>query len=539
MNIREIFKLVPQNRYLWLVLSKLYMSGFNLFVSIMIQVGITIAFGKNIFQLWYVWAALIAGSVVYGIIYFNYSMLLEKTKKHVSETVSLKLMNNVISSSQRQEVKEGELVNLINQDAETIANYLYSGVSPLFDFFLSMLMGLCYVFFYSWISGVFYLCIGLTFFVLVRCFFEKQAHVRQIFENYDDEHKRFFAELYKNIPLLRIFGSTQWALTKHQYFFAKKFPYWTKNVNTAAINSSLFVGGVYFVEVSSLIGGLLLVKNNNLQLSVMVGIWNAGIGSILDPFMSLPGVISYLSQQHVAIKRVNNRMSVYQEDHNVIGSKADQAMNLEKILIRNLYFSYADDGEEIFKNLNLTIPRSKITFIVGDNGAGKTTIIKLILGLIEPTSGRIFALDTNNREQTGFSLKLAYVPQKNILFNTTIYRNLTLDKPIDLSTIKNVLEAVHMSHQIEQLSNGLNTVVGDETNFSEGQMRRLSIARAVLSNKQFVVMDEPFSDLDRENQTALMQELRSISKQTGILIITHTFDLIEPSDNVIRIGGLT
>lgn len=151
----------------------------------------------------------------------------------------------------------------------------------------------------------------------------------------------------------------------------------------------------------------------------------------------------------------------------------------------------------------------------------------------------IFALDTNNREQTGFSLKLAYVPQKNILFNTTIYRNLTLDKPIDLSTIKNVLEAVHMSHQIEQLSNGLNTVVGDETNFSEGQMRRLSIARAVLSNKQFVVMDEPFSDLDRENQTALMQELRSISKQTGILIITHTFDLIEPSDNVIRIGGLT
>lgn len=539
MNIREIFKLVPQNRYLWLVLSKLYMSGFNLFVSIMIQVGITIAFGKNIFQLWYVWAALIAGSVVYGIIYFNYSMLLEKTKKHVSETVSLKLMNNVISSSQRQEVKEGELVNLINQDAETIANYLYSGVSPLFDFFLSMLMGLCYVFFYSWISGVFYLCIGLTFFVLVRYFFEKQAHVRQIFENYDDEHKRFFAELYKNIPLLRIFGSTQWALTKHQYFFAKKFPYWTKNVNTAAINSSLFVGGVYFVEVSSLIGGLLLVKNNNLQLSVMVGIWNAGIGSILDPFMSLSGVISYLSQQHVAIKRVNNRMSVYQEDHNVIGSKADQAMNLEKILIRNLYFSYADDGEEIFKNLNLTIPRSKITFIVGDNGAGKTTIIKLILGLIEPTSGRIFALDTNNREQTGFSLKLAYVPQKNILFNTTIYRNLTLDKPIDLSTIKNVLEAVHMSHQIEQLSNGLNTVVGDETNFSEGQMRRLSIARAVLSNKQFVVMDEPFSDLDRENQTALMQELRSISKQTGILIITHTFDLIEPSDNVIRIGGLT
>lgn len=208
-------------------------------------------------------------------------------------------------------------------------------------------------------------------------------------------------------------------------------------------------------------------------------------------------------------------------------------------MIRNLYFSYADDGEEIFKNLNLTIPRSKITFIVGDNGAGKTTIIKLILGLIEPTSGRIFALDTNNREQTGFSLKLAYVPQKNILFNTTIYRNLTLDKPIDLSTIKNVLEAVHMSHQIEQLSNGLNTVVGDETNFSEGQMRRLSIARAVLSNKQFVVMDEPFSDLDRENQTALMQELRSISKQTGILIITHTFDLIEPSDNVIRIGGLT
>ncbi|WP_367369758.1 hypothetical protein [Pediococcus parvulus] len=137
MNIREIFKLVPQNRYLWLVLSKLYMSGFNLFVSIMIQVRITIAFGKNIFQLWYVWAALIAGSVVYGIIYFNYSMLLEKTKKHVSETVSLKLMNNVISSSQRQEVKEGELVNLINQDAETIANYLYSGVSPLFDFFVN------------------------------------------------------------------------------------------------------------------------------------------------------------------------------------------------------------------------------------------------------------------------------------------------------------------------------------------------------------------------------------------------------------------
>lgn len=173
MRLNDVLKLVPRSAYPWLILSKLFMSGFNLFVSIMIQVGIAIAMQREGTRLWGVLIALILGSLLYGLIFYKYSMLMESIKKHISETVSLKLMRGFLNYQNSKDIKEGELVNLVNQDAETIANYLYSGVSPLFDFSLSLLLGLGYVFIASYVAGFFYLVIGITFFLLARGFYTK------------------------------------------------------------------------------------------------------------------------------------------------------------------------------------------------------------------------------------------------------------------------------------------------------------------------------------------------------------------------------
>lgn len=537
MRLNDVLKLVPRSAYPWLILSKLFMSGFNLFVSIMIQVGIAIAMQREGTRLWGVLIALILGSLLYGLIFYKYSMLMESIKKHISETVSLKLMRGFLNYQNSKDIKEGELVNLVNQDAETIANYLYSGVSPLFDFSLSLLLGLGYVFIASYVAGFFYLVIGITFFLLARGFYTKQAKARRKYERLDDQHKRFFTELYRNIPLLSVFHVANWALDTHKHFYDQKMPDWKQNVNTAAANNGLFTGGIYFVEIISLVGGLFLVKNNFLNLNVMVGVWNAGIGSILDPFMSLPVVTSFLAQQKVAIDRVNKRLAaVKTEQTHEDNVKSTTQEPLQKLIFHNVDFTYPSQTEPVFEKLNLSILKSQITFVVGHNGAGKTTLIKLLLNLLDPGKGSISAVNEKGQQRTQFQGALAYVPQRNQLFNTTVWRNLTLDKPYDRQDVHQALQAVNMDRIIDALPDGWHTEVGKVTNFSEGQMRRLSIARALLAHKQFLIMDEPFSDLDARNQSELMHTVRELSQKIGVLIITHTFDLIQDSDTVIKVG---
>lgn len=298
-------------------------------------------------------------------------------------------------------------------------------------------------------------------------------------------------------------------------------------------NQGLMVGGVYVAEIITVALGIVLVSKGMIETGTMIGLWNAGIGSIFYQFLYLPYTLDALARQDASYKRVEHQLN-----ENVPKKAEAVAKTCDKIELSHVDFAYENAEKKVIDDYSLLLERGTLYFLVGKNGAGKTTLLKLIAGELLPTSGQIkFVCREESIDCIGSS-QISFVPQESTLFRTTLKENLTLGKNnVREEKIKEVLSELDMWQRIADLPKGLETKIDDEGMFSGGQIRRISIAHALLEDKPFIFLDEPFSDIDARSQEILLRVLRRERRKRGIVIIAHTFDLIEKEDVVISLGG--
>ena len=188
----------------------------------------------------------------------------------------------------------------------------------------------------------------------------------------------------------------------------------------------------------------------------------------------------------------------------------------------NLSFSY--DRDEILHNAEFTLPKGAFAAITGASGIGKSTLLKLLLGVFRPESGGLY-LDTEEEtlpiDRSSRRL-FAYVPQGNLLLSGTLRENLTIVNPD--ATEREIQQAVYVSGMDEflpQLPLGLDTPLGESgAGLSEGQAQRLAIGRAVLGGAPILLLDECTSALDEETEKTVLQRLRMLPNRTCIAV-TH------------------
>ena len=461
-------------------------------------------------------------------------------------------MESYLKSEGNGKIHSGEILNLINEDTEIIGDYLLYGLFPMFDLILMIGFGFGYMLSVSLKITLFYIFISAVFFTVARKVYLKAAFYRETYEKKDDMHNRFYEEIQRNIPIIKVYSLVKFILRKHWMFYEEKIKDYKKVASAIGESNGLFSGGVYLTEILSLIAGLLLVNSGEISMASMIGIWNVGIGSILYPFLDIPSIIGYMSKQKVSVSRVFKHLDRINEKHmdikiesektldriNEIKEKETSDAKFEnyQIVGENISFRYPDNDKMIFDKFNFIIPDKKITYIKGSNGSGKTTLMEIILSVLEPLKGQIYRMRNGKKEI--LKGKLGYVPQKSEFFNTTIFRNLTLDENYSEEEVTDVLKKVNMYSAVEKLPKKLDTVFGESTNFSAGQLRRLSIARSLLFKPDFIFLDEPFSDLDIENQKILVTLFQDLKNIMGVVIITHTYDFITKNDNIIEVGDV-
>ena len=206
------------------------------------------------------------------------------------------------------------------------------------------------------------------------------------------------------------------------------------------------------------------------------------------------------------------------------------------ITLENVSFNYQNENKTVVQDLNLDIPKGRMIALVGESGGGKSSLIKLIQRLYDPTAGAIFWDDTDLRDAKILSLKkqIALVTQETVLFNDTVRYNISYGKP-DASE-EEIEEAarVAFAHDfIEELPNRYDTIVGERGTFlSGGQRQRIAIARAVLINAPVLILDEATSALDAESERHVQAALEELMRHRTTLVIAHRLSTVESADQI-------
>lgn len=209
------------------------------------------------------------------------------------------------------------------------------------------------------------------------------------------------------------------------------------------------------------------------------------------------------------------------------------------IYINNVSFRYDDAQQEVFSHFSCAFPAGTSTAITGETGAGKTTLIRLLLALLHPTEGRITIGGGSPEEQEEVThlhrCNFVYVPQGNTLMTGTIRDNLLLGKPD--ATTEEMKEALRQccAEFVFDLPNGLDTPCSERGGgLSEGQAQRISIARALLRNRPVMLFDEATSALDTETERQLLTNIFSTRKKT-VIFITHRLTVCDYCDKVLKL----
>jgi ATP-binding cassette subfamily B protein len=215
----------------------------------------------------------------------------------------------------------------------------------------------------------------------------------------------------------------------------------------------------------------------------------------------------------------------------------------EKIFLNNISFSYHQDRKLILDNFNLVIPKRARLGIIGITGSGKSTVIDIIMGLLEPSSGylEIDGQAINSENLQSWQAHVAHVPQAIFLIDGTIEQNIAFGIPqnqIDKSRVKKAAKDAQISSVIDGFQDGYQTVVGERgARLSGGQRQRIGIARALYKKADVIIFDEATSALDAETETAVMSAIECLSPDLTILIIAHRITTLKKCTQIIELDG--
>ena len=215
------------------------------------------------------------------------------------------------------------------------------------------------------------------------------------------------------------------------------------------------------------------------------------------------------------------------------------AFNRE-IVFQNVSFCYQGSTKPVLVNLSLTLPKAKSIAIIGSSGAGKTTLVDILLGLLIPTTGAIL-IDGQNLADNLNSWRnmVGYIPQHIFLTDDSIMNNVAFGIDVDKINRQNVLKALEMAQLdefVKSLPEGLETNVGERgVKLSGGQRQRIGIARALYHNPDVLVLDEATSALDSETELAVTAALEALSHQKTLIVIAHRITTIKNCDMIYKL----
>ncbi len=489
----------------------------NLHTAIFVIVGITII--QSIIQYWQIYIQ---------------SVITQRVMNDLRVKVYAHLQKLSMEFYQRWHT--GEIISRLSNDITLIPQALNS---ILIDIPLSGLMlvgALGYMTYLNWRLTLFTLAI-LPFIASVVSYLGNQMVrvTRQVQQRFA-ELVKLLEERISGVHLIKSFGMEESEIFKFQKVSKESLEISLKSAKIIATQTPI----ITLLQTIGLLGvlwfGGLQVLNRNMTSGSLMAFFTALL-MMVDPIYSISRSFSIISQSAGAIGRIFE----FFEAEPLVKEKPNAIVIPIKgeIEFKNVTFGYSD-GEPVVKNVSFYVKPGEIVALVGRSGAGKTTIVNLLMRFYDPQEGLILIDKIDIRDFKIYSLRqqMSIVPQDTILFSDTILENIRYGTPY--ATKEEVIQAAKSANAhdfIMQLPNGYDTVIGEDSGIrlSGGQRQRIAIARAFLHNPKILILDEATSALDPESESLVKDAILRLMKGRTTFIISHRLGFVKEADHILVI----
>ncbi|MBR6825407.1 MAG: ABC transporter ATP-binding protein [Oscillospiraceae bacterium] len=477
------------------------------------------------------------------LLYFGYNlfsylkmlMLNKVVSRHFTCSLRIRISDKIkrLPVSYVDQTPVGDILSRMTDDVSTIGGYIHDIIDILMTGFLNIITISIMMLTEDWRLGL--LVIALTpasiwLSTVISARSEKYFHAMFTEGGNLNAHVE---EAFTNFATTKAYNLEAYTEVKHDLINDRRKDAETKANFTRSIVRPIitFSNAIAYIAIC-LIGGWLLISGRVASVGVIVTILLYA-KLFASPLEQIANGIGELQHTKAAARRVFKLMDLAEEE-NPTGKLEKEAEGY--IRFENVDFSY-DPESPLIENLNIDVKKGQNVAIVGPTGAGKTTIVNLLMRFYDIQKGRIFidGVDCATLSREEMRDQFAMVLQDTWLFRGTIAENVAYGKPD--ATREDIIAAcdkAYCDHFIRTLPEGYDTIVGDDmSNLSGGQKQLLTIARSMLADRRLLILDEATSNVDTRTEILLQKAMDNLMKERTCFVIAHRLSTIVDSDLIL------
>ena len=535
-------------KYRWIVIFYaivgILSSTMSIGTSYLGRILINIVVGKQQEKLWILIVAMV-GMLILSLVFSSASSYINaRIPIYVNNDMQASIFERIMDARWKElsSYPSGDLLNRFNGDVGTIASNAISWIPNLivniYTFIVTLVVlwrmdfGMALI---AFISAPFLL--GLSRFIM-----RKMKEYRKRVLELNSQMMSFEVETFYNFEMIKSFGIFGYYSRKLKGW-QQKYKKFNLDYNKFSIKSNILLTLVSTI-VSSAAFAYCLYRLWTGQ--IMYGDMTFFLqqrSALSSRFNNLVGTIPGMINSAVSAHRVRELMDLPREEHD-----PDRVTYMEertgqgiKVHVNDMTFGY-DERTNVYEHTDLHISSGEIVALMAESGGGKTTLIRLLLGMLEPDSGNV-TLQSGSGEEFPVNSDLrkffAYVPQGNTMFSGTIAENMRMvNEEASEDEVINALKTACAWDFVEQLPEGINSTLGERgRGLSEGQAQRISIARALLRNAPILLLDEATSALDRDTEEQVLNNIMSSHPDRIIILSTHRPAALKLCNRIYKISG--
>lgn len=478
-----------------------------------------------------------------------FSLLFESIVNRISAKLSININNDIQADIFDKIVdadwlsinkySNGDILNRFNQDISTVSsnaiNWLPTIIIALYKFVATFLV----ILHYNAVMALIALASAPILLLSSSFLIKKQRNYGKKVREMSSKLMTFEAETFYNFDTIKSFGISS--------LYSRKMREWQKKYKDISLDYNMFSikTNVFLSVISMLVGFgmfgycLFLLWGGSITFGTMTLFLQQGSG-LSASFNNLMSIVPNFLSSSVSAHRIRELVELPKEKHIEGSSTLDQfAADGFKVSMRNVDFAYIE-GETVLHSSDFDAAPGEIVALIGASGEGKTTIIRLMLGLVHPVDGSVTVTSSDGREvmmNADTRHLFAYVPQGNTILAGTIEENLRMAKE-DASEAE-LIEALKLAcawEFVEKLPNGIRSNIGERgKGLSEGQAQRVAIARAILRDAPVLLLDEATSALDVATERRVLRNIITSKPNKTCIVTTHRPSVLNMCKRVYRV----